>query len=528
MSSGEPGVPNVPQVKVEVSRITALSPESQGLLAGAVRSPEQAAIIQQANEARGLLVQDPPRPLRTVSSLTELFGNKSTKSAEAVTPRAQAEKRDASIVSRSGNESLAIFDGDQASAEGVRQAQIIIAGEVARKIIETRSLSGRDISNISGQVEALKSLFQEMTGFTIDDPNLIVALANSELGKKDQVFEALVRRYNEIQSREIPPDTKEAQEIVDRVARANSEAAARQSTARAEETRLAERRASLLPEPGRDGELRDKLAALEARGLDGELKLAKRLLDKAENEWLSRAESGADPVQVQAAKAEFEAKTAAYGQLQKDIVTRNKLAEERDGGLDSAIAKNKSNREQADNDVATAEAALKQAQANLKAIRDNRLGFETEYARDLVELLPAAIAEVNDAEQEVINNRLVEEAQKSGSEMDKFMTARVKAAYHRTIPKGFLITEKTGRFGFGRRTKTEEVIPDVFKAREDVVFHLLSANGKGPAKILERELLRAYNGNQAEVNKLMSDHDFVVKWSTELAFNAINMHLLNR
>ena len=276
----EPGVPNVPQVDARVSRSAALRPESRGILAHGVRSPEQATILQQADQANLLIDNNPPRPLDTVRSLGELFGRKPAKSTEAA-PRAQVEKRDATIVSKSGDPNLS-------AAESVKESQILVAGEVARRIIETRSLDSiRDTGNITQQIEALKILFPEIAGISLDDPNLIIAFANSEL-KNDQVFEAFVRRYNELQNREIPSDSKEAQEVVGKAAKAKAEAEARQRTASIEEARLAERRASLLPAPGVKGKLSEQLAELEARNdlTSNELKIAANRSENARKIWI--------------------------------------------------------------------------------------------------------------------------------------------------------------------------------------------------------------------------------------------------
>ncbi len=523
---GEPGAQNI---DVGVARVAALAPDAQKVLEASrwVHSPEQQARFEQARRTREVAdkrareaVDSSPKPLVT---LAERLGV--GKKMSEIPSRQVAEERDASIVHRSG-------DWTQAARENARADTISDAGEVTRHIVENGTLAGLDPAVLVDLRATMMELIPEIADVPLTDPALIEAFADANI-RDPEVFKVILRRYKELQAREVPEEITLAQEAKAKSDRAFAEAEAKQRKLSEEQARLAERKVSLDPENDDPTSDNQRLIALRATRPDdrmgrvqGDITRAEKRLVEAKKRLESAPSDTEAEEAVRAAETEANRLIGEREGIQRDIDTIKTLTDER-GRVDSAIPKNAEALRLAEEALQLARDRRNAIDTSFTEVRGDRIDFESDYANDYKNLIRDSIIEVNDRRTQEINARLIEEAEKSGNDLDRFMATRLSKRYTRTIPPGSLINERKGKLGFFRRVKTAEVVPDVEKAKRDVETHLLTDGGYGPVGLLRLELGKAYGEGNPRIAELMADPAFVKKWSVEVAVTALNAYQQN-
>ncbi len=518
MSGG--GEPGAATVDIGIARAAALPEAAQRVLetSSSAHSPEQATRFALGRQARDA-VESSPKPLKTLTTLAERFGKKTPE----IPPRDIAEAKDRSVVA----DNIGPLDRELA-----RASTIETAGAVARHIIENGSLNGIDPSILGDLRSTMAELIPEIADVPITDAHMLDLFANANI-TDPEVMQVIIRKYKEIQAREVPEDIVTAREAKAKADRALEEAEARQRKLKDEHARLSERQESLDPEnedPDSDNQRLIRLRATRPEDrltrAQGDVKRAEARLVEAKKKFESNPTDPQAKAEMDAAEAEADRLIGVREGIQRDIDTITSLTEER-GRVGRAIPKNAEQLEAAEQALQTAKDRAAAIDTAYTTIKGDRIDFETDYANDYKNLVRDAIIEVNDRRAAEINERLVADAEKSGNETERFIAARLAKRYTRTIPPGALVNERSGRFGFFRRVKTAEVVPDVEKARRDVETHLLTDGGYGPIGLLKLELMKAYNGDEAKVDGMMADPAFVKKWSVEIAITALNAYQQN-
>lgn len=521
----EPGTQNI---DASVARTAALSENAQRVLeaTSANHSQEQSNRFQFGRQAREA-VTSAPRPLKTLGTLSEKFG-KQAASAE-IPGKKIAEERDASMVSRSGDKTLGL-------KEDARASTIDTAGKVARRVIENGSLVGIDPAVLVDLRASMMELIPEIADVPLTDPGLIEAFADANI-RDPEVLQAIVRRYKEIQSREIPEDIKPAQEAKAKADKALSEAEAAQKKLNGEKTRLAERQESLDVDNDDLNSDNQKLLGLRAKRpdvakkrVDGDIERAEEKLAKVKAKRDSNPQDTNLEAEVRAAEAEANRLYGARDGYQAEISEIVKLEGER-ARLTRDIAKNAEQLSLANEALEAAKDTQRTVDVNLTDVRGRRVGFETEYANDYKNIVRDSIIEVNDKRVQEVNEAyragVIKDAENAGTQVDKAMAASVTARYSRTVGPGRVITGRNGGLKFFRVTRTSETVVDVNRAKDDVQFILLREGTNGPYQILRSELIKIHGRTNPIVDQLMANNEFADKWAMEFGQAALNTYLQN-
>ncbi|GEM_PF-3568140 len=521
MAGGEPGVPNL---DVQVARTAALSETSQRALeVNAPTSQEQDSRHTLAREVRAR-VEASPKPLGT---LAERFGVSSTP------PKEVAQQRARSLVSKDSGLS------PQAQQEAVVRSNAIQTAEaVARSIVDVGGINYQNPDTFAQLQTSIRDLIPEITDVQLTSDQ-VLAFADA-LIKDPEIFQAIVRRYNELQSREAPKEVAEALEAKAKADKAFSEAEAAKSKAEGEKSRLEERQASLDPENNDPDSDNQRLVKLDASTPQVRYERKQRDYTRAEkNLDALKARYGNNPTdqtqlaEIQAAEADADSLYGELGKIQQDIAEQARLTKER-RDLPGKIAANDKALEAVTTTYGEAKNNQGKADTDLSLARGSRVDFESDYLSDLGNIVRDSAIEVIDSRVQKINQannqRLVEEARSGGNKVDEDMTRSLGSKYL----KRKTVKERTGIVR--RKTTTREDFEVDSQRAEADVKGLLSANSTGTRALVETALTDVFTPkdaqgnatgpvNQAEVNRHLNDPAFMARWGAELGIHAIKSYL---